>query len=450
MVSRREAAKRYLKSLPPPLEKDLFGTSGVLLSNEIKYYATSYQMIYPFDEERLKPASYELTVGNNYSIGGKRDVLLDEPGKDTIRIPPFEVVIIETAEKINLPRFIIARWNIRVRFAYEGLLWVGGPQVDPGWVGNLPCPLYNLSDKEVTLHLGEPVAIMDFVKTTPFYPPKASNGTKCPVYECLEYDRPPKRIIFDDYETGLTSALYTNAQKKINSVEKKMHRVDEQLSKFSTRLDQFIGIIFAVLGIFVAALAIFVTSGPSGYVNGVSTADSPISPIWTYLFSVFSLGALVISTWSYFKTISVKKQIDEWVRTNKTKVIVSSRPKIQLAISREFGISIISTMIFILISGLIATGIISPSIEDSRAYFSLILLIPPILIGLIFISFKDSMDYAVDKRIVRFISYISGKIFLDPKSSTDQVINGRIVKVISAIQLITFTLSLVSIVWAQL
>ena len=52
-----------------------------------------------------------------------------------------------------MPRFLIGRWNIRVTVAYKGLLWVGGPQVDPGWVGHLFCPIYNLSDQEVNFKL---------------------------------------------------------------------------------------------------------------------------------------------------------------------------------------------------------------------------------------------------------------------------------------------------------
>jgi deoxycytidine triphosphate deaminase len=139
---------------------------GVLLSDEIERYVQDFKMIWPFNKnDQLKAAGYELSVGDEYVLGGERKQL----GKDgEIRIPPFNVVVIKTTETINLPRFLIARWNVRVRWAYEGLLWVGAAQVDPGWVGNLFCPLYNLSDKEVVLRSGDPIALMDFVTTTTF------------------------------------------------------------------------------------------------------------------------------------------------------------------------------------------------------------------------------------------------------------------------------------------
>jgi deoxycytidine triphosphate deaminase len=181
---------------------------GVLLSDEILHYVQTIKLIDPFDQNNLKPAGYELTVGDEYVLGGERKVLA-QAGE--IRIPPFNVVVIKTRETINLPRFLIARWNIRVKWAYHGLLWVGGPQVDPGWVGHLFCPIYNLSDKEVVLRPDDRIALMDFVTTTPFNTGKS-----------LEYPRPPKRVLLDEYGAeALKSALYTEAKTRIDRVEQK-------------------------------------------------------------------------------------------------------------------------------------------------------------------------------------------------------------------------------------
>jgi deoxycytidine triphosphate deaminase len=146
------------------------GVQGVLLSDQIECFATDpeFKLISPFNPERLKPAGYELTIGEDYYIEGEFKKLEDKPGKNKIEIPPFEVVIISTREIINLPRFLIARWNLRVIWAYQGLLWLGALQVDPGWVGPLYCPIYNLSSKIVTLDFRAPIALMDFVTTTTF------------------------------------------------------------------------------------------------------------------------------------------------------------------------------------------------------------------------------------------------------------------------------------------
>jgi len=100
----------------------------------------AFGLISPFSKEHLKPANYKLRIGDEYAIKGEIKQLSDKPGENQITIEPFDVAVIKTLETINMPRFLIARWNIRVQLAYEGLLWVGGPQVDAGYIGHHCCP----------------------------------------------------------------------------------------------------------------------------------------------------------------------------------------------------------------------------------------------------------------------------------------------------------------------
>ena len=79
------------------------------------------------------------------------------------------MAVVKTHEVINIPRFLIARWNLRVQWVYEGLLWVGGPQVDLGWRGALYCPIYNLAERQIVIPHKERVFTMDFTRTTPVH-----------------------------------------------------------------------------------------------------------------------------------------------------------------------------------------------------------------------------------------------------------------------------------------
>jgi deoxycytidine triphosphate deaminase len=253
--------------------------SGVLLSDEIKHYVDLCKMIDPFCEKNLKAAGYELTVGNEYSLGGKRMKLADG---EEIRIDAFQVAIIKTKETLNLPRFIIARWNIRVRWAYQGLIWVGGPQVDPGWVGHLSCPIYNLSDKPVTLRFGDPIALMDFVTTTPFNEESAKH----------QYERPPKRVLFDDYRPeSLESALYTEAKARINEIEE---RLEKKVGAAESLVTNFVAVSVTVVGIFIAVLAFFISP------NGKTI------PLWVSVNLLFSGLSLCFLVWIY---IAVKSRL---------------------------------------------------------------------------------------------------------------------------------------------
>ena len=53
---------------------------------------------------------------------------------------------------------------------YEGLLWVGALQVDPGWQGKLPCPIYNLASRTIVISHRQKLFSIDFVRTTAFMP----------------------------------------------------------------------------------------------------------------------------------------------------------------------------------------------------------------------------------------------------------------------------------------
>ncbi len=365
-MGRREEEIELLKKYQCPPTDDL-ETHGVLLSDEIEHYVYLFKLIDPFDCKNLDPAAYKLTIGDEYSIGGERKRLYDEAGKNEITIPPFEVAIIKTYERVNLPRFLIARWNIKVSLAYKGLLWVGGPQVDPGYVGYLSCPIYNLSNNNVTLKYKDPLAIIDFVKTTPFKKekylfswdnvpgndnnrllmflridlginwPDAAKITKSEdkktirisydgksveitleenkkkallkigenkpcdlivkeeeqnfnVYKDknVEFSRPPRRILFDDYEPEtLNSALIGQAKNRIDGVEKRV-------MDFGTKFDIYFGIIGTLIAVLFAALAIIASAQKEG---------TP-SPEWWYISIALSIIALVFSIFAYTKARS--------------------------------------------------------------------------------------------------------------------------------------------------
>src|SRR5437016_14025482 len=67
---------RKLRDRQPKTEEE-FTFQGVLLSDAIEQCVTSFGLITPFNKDNLKPASYKLTVGDQYAIGGKIEPLAD-------------------------------------------------------------------------------------------------------------------------------------------------------------------------------------------------------------------------------------------------------------------------------------------------------------------------------------------------------------------------------------
>ena len=217
-------------------------------------------------------------MGGEAKVGGKVcKIDKDHP----LVIPPHQVAIVRSEEIIRMPRFLIGRWNLTVDRVYEGLLWTGALQVDPGWVGYLPCPLYNLSDQEIRIKAGERAFSIDFVRTTRFRPGVNRGYT--------DTIRQPTRVNppINSYDThNLRSAPY------------EMLGQLEGLSRFRGLGVAAISLMFAVLGIMVAALAVIAT-GP------VTAADGPleINSMVPLVLSAAALGfsflpwLIILSCW---------------------------------------------------------------------------------------------------------------------------------------------------------
>ncbi|MBZ5511929.1 MAG: hypothetical protein LAN70_12265 [Acidobacteriia bacterium] len=286
---KREAERQRLERLRErrPTTDDFPGT-GVVLSDGIESYCKQFDLISPFNKTNLKPAYYKLSVGDQYAIGGDRKKLPDKDGNEELDIPPFEVAIIKTLETINMPRFLIGRWNIQVPRAYEGLLWVGGPQVDPGYVGHLFCPIYNLSDQLVRLRYRDTIAVIDFVKTTEFH-----EGNS------LAYKAKTELILFEDYP-ALQSALVTQVDAQIKAFQTDVGKFQAAITELQTntsasirrvedRAAQTSTIIYTAVAIMFAAVAIIATSQFQKAVT-----------VWTFGAFLVSVLAVIVAFIAFF------------------------------------------------------------------------------------------------------------------------------------------------------
>ncbi len=268
--SPREIEIERLEHFPeiPASLRDERKLSGVLLGDQIEFLCgDEYRLLYPYARKNIKAASYELRVGHKYSTGG---VKYDIQDGAELTIKKFEVAVVEILETVNMPSFLIGRWNIRTRWAYRGLIWVGGPQVDPGYRGRLMCPLWNLSNKDFVIKCGEhgePIAVIDFVTT--------SHGTSQSAHFAYPW-KERTRFVFEDYiyddkgEVTLRSGLVEDAVQAIENLRKEADKaiasrdeVERAVHQNRDRIDNVTSVMFAALGVLIAAIAIFATKAPN-------------------------------------------------------------------------------------------------------------------------------------------------------------------------------------------
>ena len=273
------------ESLEEDPREDIWETwpGAVLLDTEISYYAKhpTYPMISPFDEDNLKPARYLLTLGHEAVVGGETMHLSEE---EPLIIAPHQVAIVRTREKLNLPRFLVARWNLTVGMVYTGLLWVGALQVDPGWVGYLPCPIYNLSNDKVVIKPGEPLFTIDFVRTTRF---RSGHNLAYPNKTPVPTINPPIRS-FD------THNIRSGPYEKLRDLE--------ELQRFRNAAYGAIGLMFAVLAIMVAGLAVVA-------VKPAVDPDGPFLSFWPMTALFLSLTGCVLSVGVSFFAWNIWKRL---------------------------------------------------------------------------------------------------------------------------------------------
>jgi deoxycytidine triphosphate deaminase len=150
---------------------------GMLLSDQIHKFCEQQPGLLiskGYRKEHLRPAAYTLTIGEAYadSEGQRRTLTSENP---SFEMPPNSIVFVSAAELLDLPYYIVARFNLRVEWVYKGILLGTGPQVEPGFKGQLSCPLYNLTSQPHTIALGDEFATIDFERTSNFIEDEVSS-----------------------------------------------------------------------------------------------------------------------------------------------------------------------------------------------------------------------------------------------------------------------------------
>ncbi|MER2511716.1 MAG: hypothetical protein ABTQ25_04730 [Nitrosomonas ureae] len=182
------SSKDPLPDVPPAL----------LNSGDIHDYARITSMVFPFDKNKLKSASYEIDfLGDVYHVN-------DETGKvekeTLVKGEPFilkknSIVFVFIETKFFLPDYIAIRFNLRITLVHRGLLLGTGPLVDPGFAGRLLIPLHNLTSEDYILHGEDGLIWVEFTKLSPHirwdssarsgadYHPFPANKQNLPAYE---------------------------------------------------------------------------------------------------------------------------------------------------------------------------------------------------------------------------------------------------------------------------
>jgi deoxycytidine triphosphate deaminase len=112
----------------------------------------------------LESASYDLRVGNEiWCQGSFHDLDAQAPN---FEIPPYSYAIVISKEVAKLPPFLTGQFDIKVSHFLSGLILSNGPQVDPGYRGDLFCLLFNGSSRPIPVQMDDHFSTIQFFTTT--------------------------------------------------------------------------------------------------------------------------------------------------------------------------------------------------------------------------------------------------------------------------------------------
>ncbi|ULA68549.1 MAG: hypothetical protein LZF62_350042 [Nitrospira sp.] len=166
--SDEEADRRFriAKNLDPFPEIE----PSLLNSADIHDYVRMTGMLYPYESDDLKSASYEASIYRKCIVwdekNERRDLYLEEGKDEEVILKANSIALVQVKPQFRLPNYIALRFNLKIKHVHRGILLGTGPLVDPGFEGKLIIPLHNLTTNDYTFKRGEGLIWVEFTKTT--------------------------------------------------------------------------------------------------------------------------------------------------------------------------------------------------------------------------------------------------------------------------------------------
>jgi deoxycytidine triphosphate deaminase len=135
-----------------------------LSDRSIRELCKDHKMIYPCDDDNIKSASYDLSIGDEFRFSHEGDISELSDWKTKIVIPPYTICYVLTKETLNLPTDVMATIYPTMSISREGLLMYPQAPIDPGYKGKLYILLHNLTSDYKCKERGDRIASLVFFK----------------------------------------------------------------------------------------------------------------------------------------------------------------------------------------------------------------------------------------------------------------------------------------------
>ncbi|MGL5057263.1 MAG: dCTP deaminase domain-containing protein [Fusobacteriaceae bacterium] len=143
----------------------MFLRNGILSDKQFVKHFGKDIYIYPFDNNNLKGASYNLTASPVAYYEEDGQYISSLITKNKIMLKPNKITFIQTNESIYVTQRISGTYHAKVKWATKGLSAIS-TTLDPCYFGTSLITIINLSNKEVEIDIGESICTIIFHKMT--------------------------------------------------------------------------------------------------------------------------------------------------------------------------------------------------------------------------------------------------------------------------------------------
>lgn len=214
--------------------------SALLNSADIFNYVAKTGMIFPFNVEKLRGATYDVGLKGTaiWWDEEKKEEHVQElvnPG-DFFELKPNSIAFITLEPFFRIPSYLVLRFNLRVTHVYKGLLLGTGPIVDPGFVGRLSIPLHNLTANTYKFTVGDDIIQMEFTKLSPNKAWADNIQRETGLYK-RNWIKPGRTV-----REYLTRALSNSSETAIkSSIPDEIAKISQQVKKVRKEMKKFEG-----------------------------------------------------------------------------------------------------------------------------------------------------------------------------------------------------------------
>lgn len=236
---------------------------ALLNREEITAYAKKVGFIYPFDPDKLKPASYQVPFSGSYlywDVDGEEHYCEPKNPKDgsLVILRPNSITYVGVDAYFRLPHYIALRFNLNITHVHRGLLLGTGPLIDPTFRGRIMIPLHNLTNNEYSLRphdLSEDLISIEFTKLRVPTEPSEAN-VKRP-------DLTFRKFIDSALKTTRENYVTSSVEKKFSEATNAFEKANKRLRRFEIYGTIIGGVTF--VGLIIATTSFFLSA--NGYMN---------------------------------------------------------------------------------------------------------------------------------------------------------------------------------------